>query len=155
MQKVSLIISNANPQLSKLVTSEGMLKKIKDELEQLSLFTLHREAYRLIKFAQGILYISVSSSALATQLRYTTPEILRQLQEKLPEVNLFAIQCKVSAFTAPTKKAPLYRKSKTKNISDKTRAGLSKLSEKIDSQELSEALKRLGRPSGLRYKDKK
>lgn len=145
MKKVFQIISGANEHLSKLVASESALKKIKDELEQLSIFSKHRDAYRLIKFSQGILYLSVSSSALATQLRHTTPEILRQLQNKLPDISLFSIQCKVSTFSAPIQKTPTYRKSKTKNMSEKTKTGLSKLSETISSEELREALKRLSR----------
>ncbi|MES2204886.1 MAG: DciA family protein [Pseudomonadota bacterium] len=144
MKKVSQIISSTNEQLSKLVSTEGMLVKIKHELVQLSFFKTYSEFYRLTKFSQGILYLSVSSAALATQLRHATPQILRVLQEKLPEMNVMAVQCKVSAFTkAPTQKISVYQKLKTKKISEKTKAGLEKLSETIDSKNLSDALKRL------------
>ncbi len=145
MKKVSQIISSTNEQLSKLVSTEGLLTKIKHELVQLSFFKTYSDSYRLTKFSQGILYLSVSSAALATQLRHATPQILRELQEKLPEMCVMAIQCKVSAFSAaPTQKTSVYQKLKTKKISEKTRAELSKLSDKIDSQELSDALRRLG-----------
>lgn len=146
MKKVSQIISSTNEQLSTLVSTESMLTKIKQALIQLSFFKAYLESYKLIKFSQGILYLSVSSAALATQLRHATPQILRELQEKLPEMNVMAIQCKVSAFSAPpTQKISVYQKLKTKKISEKTRAGLSKLSETIDSKELSDALKKLMR----------
>jgi len=145
VKKVSQIISSSNEQLSKLVSTEGILTKIKHELVQLSFFKTHPESYRLVKFSQGILYVSVSSAALATQLRHTTPQILRELQEKLPEINVMAIQCKVSTFSTPTQKASVYQKLKTKKISDRTRAGLSKLSEMVDSKDLSDALKKLVR----------
>lgn len=143
MKKVSQIISSSNEQLSKLVSTEGILTKIKHELVQLSFFKTHPESYRLVKFSQGILYLSVSSAALATQLRHKTPQVLRELQEKLPEMNVMAIQCKVSTFSTSMQKASIYQKLKTKKISEKTKAGLSKLSETIDSKELSDSLQRL------------
>ena len=145
MKRVSQIISSTHEQLSKLVSTEGLLTKIKYELVQLSFFKTYSDSYRLTKFAQGILYLSVSSAALATQLRHATPQILRELQEKLPEMNVMAIQCKVSTFSTPTQKTNVYQKLKTKKISEKTRAGLSKLSDTIDSKELSDALKKLVR----------
>ena len=109
----------------------------------MSFFKPYFDTYRLIKFSQGILYLGVSSAALATQLRHATPHILRELQEKLPEMNVMAIQCKVSTFSAPTQKTSAYQTLKTRKISEKTKAGLSKLSEKIQSQELSDAVKKL------------
>ena len=143
MKKVSQIISSTNEQLSKLVSTEGMLTKIKQELILLSFFKDYLESYRLTKFSQGILYLSVSSAALATQLRYATPQIMRELQEKLPEIGLVSIQCKVSALAAPVQNKSSYRNSKTKGISEKTRTKISELSETISSKELGEALKRL------------
>lgn len=143
MKKVSQIISSTNEQLSKLLSTEKILTKIKHELIQLNFFENHPESYQLTKFSQGILYLSVSSSALATQLRYATPQILRELQEKLPEINLMSLQCKVSVFFTPTQKASVYQKLKTKKISEKTKLKLSELSNNISSEELKEALKRL------------
>ena len=145
MKKISQIIGGANEQLSKLITVESALKKLRDELVVLSIFEANPDAYRVTKFAQGILYLSVSSSAFSTQFRYVAPSILKTLQSKLPDIQLFAIQCKVSSFSEPEKKAALYRKQKTKDISEKTRAKLSKLSETISSEPLREALKKLGR----------
>ena len=153
MKKVSHIISSTNEQLSKLVTAEGKLREIKHELAQASFLKTHCDAYRVIKFSQGILYLSTSSAALATQLRYAIPEIMRGLQDKLPNVGLASIQCKVSTFTQPKQQPNVYQKSKTKNISEKTRTGLLRLSEKTSSEGLREALKRLGRPVGRPYKD--
>ena len=121
-----------------------MLVKIKHELVQLSFFKAYLDSYRLTKFSQGILYLSVSSAALATQLRHATPQILRELQEKLPEMSMMAIQCKVSIFSAaPTQKTSVYQKLKTKKIGEKTKLKLSELSETISSEELREALKKL------------
>ena len=145
MKKVSQIISSTNEQLSKLVSTESILTKIKQELLQLSFFKAYIESYRLIKFSQGILYLSVSSAALATQLRHATPQIMRELQEKLPDIGLESIQCKVSTFSAPVQKTGVYQKLKTKNISEKTKTKLSELSNTIRSEELREALKRLSR----------
>lgn len=145
MKKISQIIGGANEQLSKLITVESALKKLRDELVALSIFEANSEAYRVTKFTQGILYLSVSNSAFATQVRHITPSVLKTLQSKLPDIQLFAIQCKVSSFSEPEKKAALYRKHKTKDISEKTRAKLSKLSETINSEPLRVALKKLGR----------
>jgi len=144
VKKVSQIIRNTDGQLSRLMTTENTLVKIKNELAKVSIFETHCNDYRLIKFSQGILYLSVSTPAFAMQLRHTTPQIMRELQDKLPEIGLVSIQCKVSTFSAPTLKPSVYKKIKTKVISDRTRTKLTKLSETIGSEELSKALKRLG-----------
>ncbi|MBP9727425.1 MAG: DUF721 domain-containing protein [Gammaproteobacteria bacterium] len=143
MKKVSQIISSTNEQLSKLVTAEGKLRELKHELTQVSFLKAHYDAYKIIKFSQGILYLSTSSAALATQLRYAIPEIMRGLQNKLPNVGLVSIQCKVSTFTQPKQPSSIYKKSQVKIISQKTRAKISNLSETVSSKELSDALKRL------------
>ncbi len=143
MKKVSHIISSTNEQLSKLVTAESKLREIKHELAQVSFLKAYYDTYKIIKFSQGILYLSTSSAALATQLRYAIPEIMRGLQDKLPNVGLVSIQCKVSTFTQPKQPSSIYKKSKAKIISQKTRAKISNLSETVSSKELSDALKRL------------
>jgi len=143
VKTVSQIICHSTEQLSKLVSNENMLTKIKHELTKMSFFKAHSDFYRLIKFSQSILYLSVSNAALATQLRHATPQILRELQEKLPDIDLKAIQCKVGILTAPIQKENVYQKLKTKKMSEKTRIKLSELSKTISSESLREALKRL------------
>lgn len=143
MKKISDIMSHTNVQLSKLMSMESMLKKIKHELAQLHFFKSYPEAYRVIKFSQGILYLSVCSAALATQFRHTTPHILRELQEKLPDIEFNSIQCKVSGFPTSTEVKSEYKKRKPKEISLKTREKLSQLSNHINSDALKEALKKL------------
>lgn len=144
MKTVSQIISHSTEQLSKLVSNESILTKIKHELTKMSFFRTYSDSYRLTKFSQGILYLTVSSAALATQLRHATPQILRELQEKLPDIDLKAIQCKVGILIAPIQKENVYQKLKTKKMSEKTKARLSELSKTISSESLREALKRLG-----------
>lgn len=143
MKTVYEIISHSTEQLSKLVSNESTLTKIKHELTKMSFFRAYSDAYRLTKFSQGILYLTVSSAALATQLRHTTPQILRELQEKLPDIDLKAIQCKVGTFSAPIQKDTVYQKPTTKKISEKAKAKLTELSEKITSPALRDALKKI------------
>lgn len=145
MKKITQLISEAHPSLSRLMTGQGNFKKIKHVLEKIELLAKYPSDYRVIKFSQGILYLSVSSAALATQVRYSASMILQGLRNDLPDTEFNAIQCKVSASPLSIIQEPLYRKNKAKMISTKTKTRLSQLSEKIDSNELKNALKKLVR----------
>lgn len=143
MHKISDIIINTQSKLSKLMASQNNMVKITHALLKIELFKKHAGHYRIIKFYQGILYLSVSTPALAMQIRHLSQMTLLTLQRDLPEIQFNAIQCKVSLNFSTIKETSVYEKNKPKALSRKTKTELAKLSEKIDSVELSAALKKL------------
>jgi hypothetical protein len=143
MHKISDIIGNTQPRLSKLMRGQDVMEKIKASLNEIDLLKKYIAHYKIIKFSQGIVYFSLSSAALATQIRHSSVMILQSLRHKLPETEFNAIQCSVTTNTPSSIKEAIYRKNKPTALSKKTKADLTRLSEKIDSKELSAALKKL------------
>lgn len=142
MKKITQFINETHPRLSNLMVSNEIIETIKNTLKKIDVFAQHPNDYRITKFSQGILYLSVSTAAFATQIRYSSSMILQSLINNIPDVEFNAIQCKVSTFSTPMQNTSVYQKLKTKKISEKTKTGLSKLSEAVDSEALKEALKR-------------
>lgn len=145
MKKITQLINETHPHLSKLMMGKECIGKIKNALEKIELFAQNPNDYRVIKFSQGILYLSVSTAAFATQLRHTSSLLLSILQRQLPEISFNAIQCKVSTTISTSSNETVYQKNKLKVISAKIKMKLSQLSEKVDSKELGKALKKLVR----------
>lgn len=145
MHKISNIILDTQPRLSKLMREHDVIEKIKGVLQEIELFKKHADHYRVIKYAQSILYLSVSTAAFATQIRYSSAMILQSLRNKMSNIEFNALQCKVSTTEAKITQEPTYRKNKAKPMSAKIKNRLMQLSEKIDTEKLSEALKKLVR----------
>ena len=143
MHRISDIISNTEPRLSKLMQGQDVIEKIKTVLQEIDILKQNTTHYKIVKFSQGILHFSISSPAFATQIRHSSIMILRNLRNKLPNIQFNAIQCGVTATVSTSRKETPYRKNKPKTLSEKTKVKLTYLSERIDSTELSAALKKL------------
>ncbi|MCD8500105.1 MAG: DUF721 domain-containing protein, partial [Gammaproteobacteria bacterium] len=79
-------------------------------MASIDLFQNNPEHYRVLKFSQGIVYLSVSTSAFATQLRYQSTRILEKLKNSIINVTFHAIQCKVSLPTPDLKTTIMIKK---------------------------------------------
>jgi hypothetical protein len=100
---------------------------------------------RLKSYRNGRMIVQTHSATVATQLRFTTPQLIDQLR-KLPEfVALQSLDIKVCA--APTK-TPTLALQKTRHhapVSKRNTALLRDTADSLDSPELSESLRRLAR----------
>ncbi len=143
MHKISDIIINTQNQLSKIVADQSAIAKIKNSLHAIEIFKQNSAHYRVAKFSQGILYLSVSSAAFATQIRHHSSAILQTLQKKLANIQFNAIQCKVSTFTSTAQTAVAHQHNKTKPLNTSTKKKILTLSEKIHSESLKRALEAL------------
>ncbi len=143
MQKISNIILDTQPRLSKLMQGQELIEKIKQTLQKIDLFTKHKQHYRVIKYSQSIVYLSVSTAAFATQIRHSSVIFLQTLRREIPEIEFNAIQCKVSVTPIKSTKEITYEKNKARIISTKIKNKLMALAENIHAEELSEALKKL------------
>ncbi|MCD8542731.1 MAG: DUF721 domain-containing protein [Gammaproteobacteria bacterium] len=70
MHKISDIMIHSPNRLAKMIADHDHIAHIKKAMASIDLFQNNPEHYRVLKFSQGIVYLSVSTSAFATQLRY-------------------------------------------------------------------------------------
>lgn len=132
-----------HPQFSKLLHHTEVIRKLSTALESLDLFSAHPQDYHVLRFSQGIVYISVATAAFATQLRHSSPRILRALQHSLPTLELHALQYKVAATPAFTQATICYEKQAPIPLSATTREKISRLAEQISSENLKMAVQKL------------
>ena len=143
MKKISQWLTATHPQFSKLLRHTEVIRSLSAALESLDLFSAHPHEYRILRFAQGIVYISVSTPAFATQLRHSSPRILRALQDDLPTLELRALHYKVAATPAFTEATICYAKQAPIPLSATTREKISRLAEQIDAENLKMAVQKL------------
>lgn len=143
MKKITQLINEAHPHLSKLTMSRDVIEKTKKALGNLDLFKKNSRDYRITKFSQGILYVSVSTAAFATKIRHSSPLLLSTLQQNLPEITFHAIQCKVISFPTKTQETLIYPNSRPIPLNKKTQEKIIQLSKRIHSEELQVALRKL------------
>jgi len=143
MHKISEIMIYSPNRLAQMIADHDHIAQIKKIIESIELFKNNPEHYRVLKFSQGIVYFSVSTSAFATQFRYQSRRILEELKKNILNVTFHALQCKVSSPTSQPKTTMMTRKNSAKKISAVSQQRLLVLSKKINSQTLSEALLRL------------
>lgn len=129
--------------LAKMIADHDHIAQIKNAVQLIDLFKNNPQEYRVVKFSQGIVYLTVSTSAFATQIRYQSTRILETLKNNITNVTFHAIQCKVSLLTSNPKISSMTKKNRAKKISGASQQRLLTLSKKINSPSLSEALLRL------------
>lgn len=153
MKKVSNIIIDTQPRLAKLINQKNIIDIIKTELNKIDLFNNNSDYYRFIKFSQGLIYLSTTSSALATQIRHSSSIILNHLRQAISNIEFHAIQCQIhlSSFS-PCKQASLYKKNQPKAINPVSKKALINLSKHINESNLKEALERLAMSSKIQDK---
>ena len=139
---ISTIVSEGASFLATLQQKAALLATIK----RILLHELPRDLSAQLHIKnthQGIIELSVTTSAIATSIRHQAPSLLKKINMALARPLFFQLLCQVNPKKAPEERAVQQRKQAIIPISEQTKAKLAKLSTSISCPALAQALEKL------------
>lgn len=141
-KNITQIIGGMNNKISALARKSKNIDQLDQRLKK-CLPTNLANTVKAYDFYQGIIKVSVPNASIATQLRNSSPSILKKLNDSGSFDKYISIQCKIHE--KPNQSSCPSQKVKAKTISSASREKLNKLSEEVTDQNLSRAIKKLGK----------
>lgn len=139
--KVSDILTHHSCPISKLSKKCQKLNMISQHLTQCLPDGL-KNYVKVSNYYQGILELSTTNTATATQLRHLSTRIMNHLSKALPNERFLSIQCKI-AKSQPQSSKIVKTKLKATPISHRSSNAIKKFSDEIKDERLASALNRL------------
>lgn len=141
-KNITHIISGMNNKISALARKGKNIGTLDQRLQKCLPANL-TNTVKAYDFYQGIIKVSVPNASIATQLRNSSPSILKKLNDNGSFDKYISIQCKIQE--KPGQNSCPAKKITANTIPSSSREKLNKLSAQIADPNLASAIKKLGK----------